>query len=380
MAQHTELYDILEIAPNSDADAIKKAYRKLAVKYHPDKNPGDKSAEEKFKKVAHAYEILSNPEKRKLYDQFGEDALNGGGQGGGFSGNPFDIFEQFFGGGGGGGFSDFFGGGRPRNPNAPMRGNDLGYNVAITLEEAFSGVTRKLDFDRHDACSECHGTGCAKDTHTEPCKRCGGRGQVGVSHGFFTMMQDCPSCRGKGVTIPHPCPKCKGNGVVNVHRSIQVKIPAGVSTDNRMRVAGEGEAGRNGGPNGDLIVVIQVKDHAEFERENNDIYSEIHIPFPIAALGGTVQINTIQGKADLNVPAGTQSGDMQTIRGKGMPVLNHPGSWGSHHVRIVVDVPRKLNDAQKEALRSYAALFETAEAKPTADNGKKGFFDNFKFK
>ena len=368
-ARHTELYELLEISPDADEDAIKKAYRRLAVKYHPDKNPGDKEAEEKFKKISHAYEILGNKEKRQIYDQYGEDAANGGGAGGGgFSGDPFDIFNQFFGGGGGGGFESFFGGGRRRDPNGPQEGADLRYNLGITLDEAFKGTTKKIEFNRPGLCTACGGTGCADGTKPERCDRCKGSGQVGVSQGFFTMMHECPVCHGTGQKIAHKCSKCNGAGKVSVHRAIEIHIPAGIDTGNRMRVTGEGEPGLRGGSNGDLYIMIQVRPDKRFQREDEDIYAEYHIPFPVAALGGTVVIPTVHGDAELTVPAGTQNGDVLTLTGKGMPVRQRQGVFGNHHVKLTIDVPRKLNDAQKEALRAYAAAFQTNSG-GAKDNG-----------
>ena len=357
-ARHTELYDILEIPSDADEDAIKKAYRRLAVKYHPDKNPGNKEAEEKFKKISHAYEILGDKEKRQIYDQYGEDAANGNGGGGGFSGDPFDIFNQFFG-GGGGGFESFFGGGRRRDPNGPQPGADLRYNLGITLDEAFKGVTKKIEFNRPGLCNACNGSGCADGTKPERCDRCKGSGQVGVSQGFFTMMHECPVCHGTGQKIAHKCAKCNGVGKVSVHRAIEVHIPAGIDTGNRMRVNGEGEPGLRGGANGDLYIMIQVRPDKRFQREDEDIYAEYHIPFPVAALGGTVTIPTVHGNAELSIPAGTQNGDVLTLKGKGMPVRTRQGVFGNHHVKLTIDVPRKLNDAQREALKAYAAAFQT---------------------
>ena len=368
-ARHTELYELLEIAPDADEDAIKKAYRRLAVKYHPDKNPGNKEAEEKFKKISHAYEILSNKEKRQLYDQYGEDAVNGNGAGGGgFSGDPFDIFNQFFGGGGGGGFESFFGGGRRRDPNGPQEGADLRYNLGITLDEAFKGVTKKIEFNRPGLCTACGGSGCADGTKPERCDRCKGSGQVGVSQGFFTMMHECPVCHGTGRKIAHKCAKCNGVGKVSVHRAIEIHIPAGIDTGNRMRVNGEGEPGLRGGSNGDLYIMIQVRPDKRFQREDEDIYAEYHIPFPVAALGGTVAVPTVHGDSELTIPAGTQNGDVLTLKGKGMPVRQRQGVYGNHHVKLTIDVPRKLTDAQKEALRAYAAAFQT-DGGGAQDNG-----------
>ena len=376
-ARHTELYDILEVSPDADESAIKSAYRRLAVKYHPDKNPGNKEAEEKFKKISHAYEILGNQEKRQIYDQYGEDAANGGGAGGGgFSGDPFDIFNQFFGGGGGGGFESFFGGGRRRDPNGPQDGADLRYNLGITLDEAFKGVTKKIEFNRPGLCTACNGSGCADGTKPERCARCQGSGQVGVSQGFFTMMHECPVCHGTGQKIAHKCSKCNGAGKVSVHRAIEVHIPAGIDTGNRMRVNGEGEPGLRGGANGDLYIMIQVRPDKRFQREDEDIYAEYHIPFPVAALGGTVTIPTVHGDAELSIPAGTQNGDVLTLKGKGMPVRVRPGVFGNHHVKLTVDVPRKLTDAQREALKAYAAAFQSDNGGAKSNGAEPNFTIN----
>ena len=387
-ARHTELYELLEISPDADEETIKKAYRRLAVKYHPDKNPGDKEAEEKFKKLSHAYEILGNKEKRQIYDQYGEDAANGNGGGGGFSGDPFDIFNQFFG-GGGGGFESFFGGGRRRDPNGPQEGADLRYSLGITLDEAFKGVTKKIEFNRPGLCTSCGGTGCADGTKPERCDRCRGTGQVGVSQGFFTMMHECPVCHGTGQKIAHKCAKCNGAGKISVHRAIEIHIPAGIDTGNRMRVNGEGEPGLRGGANGDLYIMIQIRPDKRFQREDEDIYAEYHIPFPVAALGGTVVIPTVHGDAELTVPAGTQNGDVLTLKGKGMPVRMRQGVFGNHHVKLTVDVPRKLTDAQREALKAYAETFKPdgGGAKDngsgpnfTVNNDDPGFFQKLKDK
>ena len=350
MPVSTALYETLEVSATADDVEIKKAYRRLAVKYHPDKNPGDKTAEAKFKEVTHAYEVLSDPEKRRIYDQYGEEGLNN--RGAGFSGNPFDIFNSFF--GGGNPFESFFGGGR-RDPNAPREGADLRYNLEISLMDAVSGVTKKVEFQRADACPECSGSGCKPGTKPTRCKRCGGSGQIGVSQGFFTMMHECPSCQGTGSVIEQKCARCGGKGHVAVKRSLEIRIPPGVDTGNRIRVAGEGEPGLRGGPNGDLYVFIQVRDDKRFQRNGNDILSEARISFPLAALGGSIPVETVHGTETLAIPAGSQHGDVFAIKGKGMPVLQRKGQFGDHYVRISVAVPRKLSDAQKAALRAYAA-------------------------
>ena len=376
MPADTTYYDLLEISVSADDVEIKRAYRKLAIKYHPDKNPGDKNAEEKFKKIAEAYDVLSNPEKRKIYDQYGMDALKGTGAhgGGGFSGNPFDIFNQFFGGGAGGGFESFFGGGR-QDPNAPQRGSDLRYELEIDFMDAVRGIDKKLEFTRLGLCGDCRGTGCESGSRVK-CKQCRGTGQVGVSHGFFTMMQECPACRGAGSVPEHPCKKCGATGHVKLKRTVEVHIPAGVDTGSRLRVGGEGEPGLRGGRDGDLYVEITVGEHPLFERHDDDIYCEVPIKFSTAALGGEIDIPTIHGPMKLCVPAGTQNGDMQRIPGKGMPSLRRRGSFGSHNIRFVIEVPKKLTEEQKELLRKYAATFDEKQTKESHPNCT-GFFKKF---
>ena len=379
MAVDTTYYDLLEIPVDADETAIKKAYRKLAIKYHPDKNQGNKEAEEKFKKIAQAYDVLSNPEKRKLYDQYGEDAFSGAGRGGGggFSGDPFDIFNQFFGGGGGmGGFESFFGGGgRRRDPNAPAAGSDLRYPLEIDFMDAVKGVTKKLEFVRQGACEACHGTGCESGVRV-PCKRCRGTGQVGISQGFFTMMQECPECHGAGSVPEKPCKKCNATGHVRLKRSVEVHIPAGVDTGSRLRVSGEGEPGLRGGRDGDLYVDISVRDHELFEREGDDIYCDVPIKFTVAALGGEIDIPTIHGPMKFMVPSGTQNGDVQRVANKGMPSLRRRGSFGTHYLRFTIEVPKKLTQEQKDLLRQYAATFDEKKDREAHPVGT-GFFKKF---
>lgn len=374
MPVSTVLYETLEVSATADEVEIKKAYRRLAVKYHPDKNPGDKAAEAKFKEVTHAYEVLSDPEKRRIYDQYGEEGLNS--RGGGFSGNPFDIFNSFF--GGGNPFESFFGGGR-RDPNAPREGADLRYNLEVSLMDAVSGATKKIEFQRADACGECSGTGCRKGTKPTRCKRCGGSGQIGISQGFFTMMHECPVCKGTGSIIEQKCPKCNGKGSIAVKRSLEIRIPPGVDTGNRIRVAGEGEPGMRGGPNGDLYVFIQVRADKRFQRSGNDVLSEAKISFPTAALGGTVSVETVHGPQTLSIPPGVQHGEVFTIKGKGMPVLQRKGLFGDHYVKISVLVPKKLSDAQKAALKAYADACGENLA-PGEAQDSPGFFQKLKDK
>ena len=370
MPVSTKYYDLLEVSPDATDAEIKKAYRRLAVKYHPDKNPGNAEAGEKFKEIARAYEVLSDSEKRARYDQMGEDGVNGSAQGGGFGGgNPFDIFNQFFG-GGGGGFESFFGGGR-HDPNAPEDGNDLRYNLEIDFMDAVRGTTKTIEFMRMDNCSDCHGSGCAPGSSKVTCRRCGGSGQVGVSQGFFTMMHECPVCHGAGQMVEKPCPKCNDVGQKKVRRKVEVNIPPGVDTGTRMRVTGEGEPGLRGGANGDLYVVLHVRDSEFFQRDGDNIHCEVPIAFHVAALGGEVEVPTVHGPVKVDVAPGTQTGDTKVISGKGMPSLRRRGSFGGHHIRFFVEVPKKLTAEQKELLEKYAETFKntsTSGAQPVQEN------------
>ena len=352
-----DYYEILEVTHEATDTEIKKSYRRLAVKYHPDKNPGDKAAEEHFKEISHAYEILGNPEKRQLYDQYGEVAFTNGGMGGGGM-DPFDLFREAFGGMGGGIFDSFFGGqSRRSDPNGPVDGSDLRYNLEITFEEAVFGADKTIEFQRMSACEICSGSGCEPGTSKKRCPRCGGSGQIGMSQGFFTIMHECPNCHGAGVMAEKPCRQCGGTGQRKVKRSVQVHIPPGVDTGTRMRVAGEGEPGLRGGRNGDLFVITHVREHEIFQRDGLSVYCSVPIDFPTAALGGTVDVPTVTGKTSLEIPAGTQTGDVFTIRGKGMPSLRGQGR-GDHYVKVFVEVPKKLSEEQKNALKQYSATFQ----------------------
>ncbi len=355
----TDYYDILGVNKSTPASEIKKAYRKLAVKYHPDKNQGDKAAEDKFKEISQAYEVLSDKKKRAQYDQYGHDAFtNSGGAsaGGGFH-DPYDIFSQVFGGGGGGGgsiFEDLFGGGGSRRSASAVRdGSDLRYDLEIDFEDAVYGADKKIQIPRLDSCSTCKGSGCAPGSSKVTCTRCGGSGQVSMAQGFFSIRQTCPSCGGAGQMIKKPCPKCSGDGRVRVEKSLQIHIPPGVDTGSRLRVAGEGEGGYRGGRSGDLYVVIHVKQHGVFQREGNDILCELPIDFPLAAMGGVVDVPTVTGKAKMKIPEGTQSGTVLRIRGKGVPSLRG-GGRGDQHVRIFVETPKGLSKEQKKALKEFS--------------------------
>lgn len=354
-----DYYETLGISKSATADEIKKAYRKLAIKYHPDKNPGDKEAEEKFKEVSAAYETLSNPEKRSQYDQFGHDAYtrSGGGAGGaGF--NAQDIFSQFFGGGGFGGgfggFEDLFGGGRRHDPNAPERGEDLRYAMEIDFEDAMYGVDKKINVTRYENCDSCNGSGCAAGSGKKSCPRCGGSGTLNISQGFFSVRQPCPNCSGTGQIIEKPCSKCHGQGRVKSTSPLQIHVPAGVDNGSQLRVPGKGSAGLRGGSPGDLYVILRVRSSAVFEREDNDLLCEVPIPFAVAAGGGEINVPTISGKAKIRVPAGTQSGAMLRLKGKGAPSVRG-GGRGDLHIRIIVETPTGLSKEQLELLNKFNA-------------------------
>ena len=373
-----DYYEILGVERTAEEIEIKRSYRKLAIKYHPDKNPNDSEAAEKFKQISQAYEVLSDPQKRELYARYGEDGLRGGGTSG--AGNPFDIFNSFFGGGSGGDdpFSSFFGGGgRRRSPNAPQEGNDLRYNLEIDLEDAVLGVDKDIEFTRMEACKTCKGSGCAEGYHKQTCRRCGGSGQVGVSQGFFTVMHTCPVCNGEGSIPEKKCPDCGGAGTSRVKRKVHLRIPPGVDTGTRMRVAGEGEPGLRGGHNGDLFVVLSVRDHELFQRDGDDIHCEIPIDFVTAALGGKIDVPTVSGKAELEIPAGSQTGTVITMPGKGMPSLRG-GKRGTQFVTLFVEVPKKLTQEQKDLLNQYAETFSGKKQKNDAYPKYASFLDRAK--
>lgn len=361
-----DYYELLGVSKGANADEVKKAYRKMAIKYHPDKNPGDKDAEEKFKQVSEAYEVLSDPKKRAQYDQFGHDAFTrgprgssagprGGGPAGGFH-DPFDIFSQVFGNAGGGSiFEDIFGGGQKgrRQGSSVRDGSDMRYDLEIDFEDAVYGAERKIRLPKLETCSRCNGSGCEPGTGKVRCPRCNGTGQLSSSQGFFSMRQACAACKGTGQVMKSPCKQCGGEGRQRVEKDLQLRIPPGVDTGSRLRVAKEGEGGVNGGGPGDLYVIIHVKPHEVFRREGNDIICEVPIDFATAALGGVVDVPTISGKTRMKIPEGTQNGTMLRIKGKGIPALKG-GYRGDQIVKILVEVPVALTKQQRGLLSYYA--------------------------
>jgi molecular chaperone DnaJ len=368
--QKRDYYEVLGVAKDATADQIKSAYRKLAMKYHPDRNPDNPEAKEKFTEISEAYEVLSNAEKRQRYDQFGHQGVNFGP--GGFDfGRDFshfqdvdlgDILNSVFGGGfggGGGGFSSFFGGGggrsRRANPEGPCRGKDLSYRLEIDFDEALFGSERTMELTVPGACPECHGTGAAEGSKRTTCKTCGGHGEVIAGSGFFQVRQVCPTCGGAGSVIDKPCKKCRGSGHVQTNASITLKIPAGVDTGTRLRVTGKGAAGLRGGENGDLYVVLEVKPSEIFEREGQDLYVDVPVSPITAALGGTIDVPTPEGVAQLKIPAGTPNGKVFRLRGKGVP--SHRGGFaGDLDARLVFEVPTNLDKKQRAALEAFQGL------------------------
>ena len=358
MSTKRDYYDILGVDKNSDAQAIKKAYRKLAMKYHPDRNPDNKEAEEKFKEVNEAYEVLSDENKRRTYDQFGHEGVNGqGGFGGqGFGGQGFGGFEDIF----GDVFGDIFGGGfgnsRTRR-RGPERGSDIRHSINISFEEAAFGKKTSIKLNRSEECSECNGSGAKVGTSKKTCPTCNGAGEVRTVQrtpfGNIASSRICSTCEGEGEVIESPCPKCSGRGSTRKVKTIEVDIPAGIDDGQMIKLSGQGEIGSKGGPRGDLYLVINVERHPLFTREGNDIHFEMPITFVQAALGDEIEVPTLDGKVKYKVPEGTQSGTVFRLREKGIPRIRG-NSRGDQYVKVVVDVPKKLNESQKDILREFA--------------------------
>jgi len=368
-----DLYRILGVARDASQAEIKKVYRQLVHEYHPDTNKNNPAAEEKFKKINAAYSVLSDPEKRARYDQFGttEGGQNPfGGFGGGGFGDVFgDLFEQVFGAGMGG---------RRADPSAPRRGSDLEMGVRITLLEAANGATHNLEIPRWDACVTCGGNGAKPGTSPKTCEQCGGRGQVETVQrtpfGQFMSVNTCPGCQGKGRVIQERCPDCGGRGQVRQKHKVEVKIPAGVETGTRLRIASEGESGLNGGPHGDLFLVMEVERHRDFDRDGGDLHSRLTLTYPQAVLGASVEIPTlIDGDEKIDVPAGTSHGRVLKVKGMGMPRLRGPRGRGDLYVHVFVDIPTKLTDKQKTLILELAEEMKT----PTG-TGDEGFFNKFR--
>ena len=367
MAAKRDYYEVLGVQKGASADEIKKAYRKLAIKYHPDRNPGNKEAEEKFKEATEAYEVLSDDKKRPIYDQYGFAGLDGssgfGGAGGFSSSHAFHDFSDLFG-GMGGGFGDIFegifGGGRSssraRNPNAPEQGQSLRYDLDISFKDAVYGTKAEIKFAHNEACPDCHGSGAAAGGSRKTCTACGGSGQIRRQAGFFAVQQTCPTCHGAGTVIDKPCGSCHGSGVQEKSKRVTLTIPAGVDDGKRIAIHGEGDAGKNGGPAGDLIVVLHVEPHTYFERSGQDLYCAVPVTMVQAALGETIFITTLDGKKiEFKLPAGTQNGKLLRIKNEGVPVLN-TSRKGDLYIKILVQVSSRLSSKQKELLEEFSTL------------------------
>ena len=387
MAEKRDYYEVLGIGKNATDAEIKSAYRKLAKKYHPDLNPGNKEAEEKFKEVNEANDVLSDPQKRQRYDQFGfagvdpnYAAANGGGAGGfggGFGGVDLgDIFGDIFGGGFGGGFSGFGGGSSTRTANAPRKGHDIQASVILTFEEAAHGCSKKITINRQDTCPDCGGTGAAKGTSPETCPDCGGRGYVVTQQrtpfGVMQSQQPCSHCGGRGTIIRNPCKTCRGTGKTAARKSLEINIPAGIDDDQNIALRGQGDAGSNGGPAGDVIVHVTVKADPMFERDGYDVTIHVPITFSQAVLGDDVEVPTVDGRIVQHIPEGTQSGTKFRLRGQGIQYLNGRGR-GDQYVIVDVEIPKMVTRAQREALKAF-------EDSMKEDNyeKRKGFFKNLR--
>ncbi|MGE0633544.1 MAG: molecular chaperone DnaJ [Pseudobdellovibrionaceae bacterium] len=363
MAGPRDYYEVLGVDRNADQDTIKKAYRKLAMQFHPDKNPGNKEAEDKFKEAAAAYEVLGDPEKRAKYDRFGHAAFSQGGRGQGFQ-DVEDIFASF-----GDIFGDFFGMGRSESSRSrgPRKGADLRYLTEISLKEVIEGVEREIEFDTEVHCAECTGTGAEKGSKPETCKTCQGSGQVVRSQGFFSVASPCPQCHGSGQKISKPCKTCKGKGRASQHKKIRLTIPAGVDTGTRLRVAAEGEGGYLGGPPGDLYVEVRVREDARFVRRGDDLITEVSVSYLQAILGADMEVSTVNGKGNLEVPRGAQVGDAIKLSGHGIPSLRS-GKRGDLYFQLGVEFPVKISKDEEDLLRKLAEI-KGIKVKPTESGG-----------
>lgn len=379
MAEKRDYYEVLGVSKGASADEIKKAYRKLAMKYHPDYNPGDKEAEEKFKELNEANEVLSDPEKRQRYDQFGFAGVDpnygagaGGGFGGGFGGVDLgDLFGDIFGGGFGG-----FGGGSRANPNAPRKGQDIRVRITLNFQEAVHGCSKKISITRQETCTECGGNGCAKGTSPEICPDCGGRGYVVTQQrtpfGVMQSQQPCTRCGGKGKIVKEPCKVCRGVGKMGIKKTLEVNIPAGIDDDQSIALRGMGDAGTNGGPSGDVIVMVSVKADPVFQRDGYNVWVTVPITYSQAVLGAKVTVPTVDGKVEYDIPEGTQSGTTFRLRGKGIQYVNGRGR-GDMYVKCEVEIPKKLNKTQRDALKKFEDTMKEENYEK-----RKGFFKNLK--
>ena len=373
-----DYYEVLGVPRDANDQQIKSAYRKLALKYHPDRNPGDKTAEEQFKEAAEAYAILADTEKRQLYDRFGHAGVSGASAGaGGFDPTIFADFSDIFAGlGDVFGFGDIFGGRRRRS--GPQRGADLRYDLEITFDESARGAETTIQIPREETCETCSGSGASPGTTAETCAQCRGTGQLRYQQGFLTVARPCANCRGTGKTIAKPCGTCRGAGRVGRERKLTVKIPPGIATGQRLRLYGEGEHGSAGGPPGDLYVVVHVQEHSFFHREEDDLYCELPISFPTLALGGTVKVPTLDAREELDIPSGTQAGTRFKLRGKGMPNVSGRGH-GDLYVIARVSVPKKLTKEQKALLEELSrTLPSDKDVSPESDENEKPFFERVK--
>ena len=383
MAEKRDYYEVLGVDKNASETEIKRAYRKVAKKYHPDMNPGDKEAEEKFKEAAEAYEVLSDPEKKSKYDQFGHAAFEqGGGGAGGFGGFDFggdmgDIFGDIFG--------DFFGGGRrggDARRNGPRQGANLRAGVRITFDDAIRGVDKELEITLKEECKTCNGSGAKPGTSPETCPKCKGTGQVVFTQqsmfGTVQNVQTCPDCHGTGKIIRDKCPDCHGTGYVSNRKTIEVTVPAGIDNGQSIRIRGKGEPGTNGGPRGDLLVEVIVERHPKFQRQDTTIYSTEPISFTQAALGGKIQIPTVDGPYEYTIKPGTQTDTRIRLKGKGVPVVRNKNVRGDHYVTLVVQVPEHLNGEQRAALQKFQEAMGEVPKKEEAHKEHKGFFGKHK--
>ncbi len=372
-----DFYETLGVAKGSDEKELKSAYRKLAMQYHPDRNPGDAEAEHRFKEINEAYECLKDPQKRAAYDRFGHAAFQNGGGGGPFGGGGFggggfsDIFEDIFG--------EMMGGGRRRSTGGRERGADLRFNMEITLEEAYNGKTAQIRVPSSIACTECSGSGAKPGTQPVTCTTCQGHGKVRAAQGFFSVERTCPSCHGRGTMIKDPCPKCSGQGRTVQERSLSVNIPAGIEDGTRIRLANEGEAGSRGGPNGDLYIFLSIKPHEFFQRDGADLYCRVPISMTTAALGGQFEVTTLDGsQARVKVPEGTQNDRQFRLKGKGMPILRQP-QMGDLYIQTAVETPQNLSKRQRELLEEFDNL-SSKENSPQSTgffSRMKDFFESF---